>query len=171
MRASREILHGHHQEAEARLAATWDSLAAGGDGANDLRGAVAGQLAVLHLRRNELDRSAAWARRAMATGTGKAIATASRVLPVALAGAGWLEEAEDVVSALPADPAAVAGRDLDLLTGRGIVRLWGDDLAAGREDLARVVHVSHGGRTRRLAGGRPGSARQHPRRSGRCRRP
>jgi DNA-binding CsgD family transcriptional regulator len=123
--------------AERLLADAWDratSEDADAD-ARRLAGPIADLLAILGINRRRGDEIVTWARRALATGSQSGVS--ATLLCHGLAVDGQLAEATDEMTAILAgDPPPVLG--LDARLGRGIVRVWANDLDGADQDLAAV---------------------------------
>jgi ATP/maltotriose-dependent transcriptional regulator MalT len=147
------LLAGQVSEAKARLGRALTAVRAGERGAagqpEDLEGRIAAQLAiiaVLTLSYREMVEHGAAAVAAARVPWVAAFAWFTRSIGLAVAGRGAeaLAELSDVD-----EPGAPSG--LDGLVARGMIRLWTDDLAGARRDLARSVDRATRGENLRIA--------------------
>ncbi|MFG1999755.1 ATP-binding protein [Spirillospora sp. NPDC048911] len=100
---------------------------------------IAEQLAKLAARQTEGARAAGWAARALdLAGPGRGSDLLRFIQVTGLAMAGRWDEARALTRGLP-DPAVAAVAELDALLGRGLLRVWSDDLAGALRDLAGVA--------------------------------
>jgi len=131
---------GRFPEGEAELEAAWQALGAEDD---DLRGPIASLLAQVTILRARGCAAAQWAARAVdALPPGHQLRGVSRgYLGLALWICGRPDEAIASVAGLPADPASVRLEDATQLAVRGVLRVWGDDLAGGAADCAQAVRL------------------------------
>ena len=128
---------GDQAAGERLLVDAWERAARAGPGddAAAVAAPVADLLAILALHRRDGPAIVAWARRALATGSQSGLSAALSAHGLAIEGR--LAEAIDEMSAiLAADPPPV--RRLDALLGRGIVRVWANDLEGAAGDLAAI---------------------------------
>jgi DNA-binding CsgD family transcriptional regulator len=138
------LVAGRRADAEVLLADAWDSCDLRAEGPLGAR--VAGQLAQLGLVQAHGSRAVAWACRALvAAPPGMATDTVNEAnlldwLLLGLGISGRAREGLGLVDALP-DPFPLERRpgQPDGLLGRGVLRLWTDDLTAARRDLAAAV--------------------------------
>jgi len=132
------FLTGRQAEAESLLTSACEQAELVGDTA---RAAMA-SATVAHLYSVQMrwEECVEWARRSVAAGEVDLTSLARSLLVVGPAMAGRSDEglrlAEEV-----ADP----GFGFDVMTGRGLVRMWVDDLVAARADLAAVVDAARPG--------------------------
>src|SRR5215469_2973276 len=134
------MVAGRLLEAQAELQAAWQQIAPADE---DLRGPVASLLAQLEVLGDHGESGAQWAARALAVlppGHPMSSLTCG-CLSLALWIAGRTDEAIASMAGLPADAAAVAPGDAAQLAFRGLLRLWGDDLAGARADCARAIRL------------------------------
>ncbi|MEO3808264.1 AAA family ATPase [Sphaerisporangium sp. B11E5] len=104
-----------------------------------LAGRTAQHLALLHLIEDQGEESLRWSERALRLAGHQPGADLLRYHHlVGLFLAGRTERAREMTGDLP-DPAVAGIGELDTLTGRGALRLWSDDLAGARRDLAGTV--------------------------------
>lgn len=137
-------LAGGHSRARTLLIKAWDALDR--DAKSDLAAQVAAQLAESCIVQGRGRETVVWARRALEATpeeTFVSVPIYSRLM-VGLTLSGESGKA----LALPASvvPAATEKRTpqaVDALLGRGLVRLWTDDLCGARADLAAVVDATH----------------------------
>ena len=131
---------GSFPEGRAELEAAWNRL---GPEDHDLRGPIASLLAQVCVRCFGGAASAEWATRALEElPPGHSLASITRgYLALALWISGRPREAMATLAALPADPPSVSPGDAALLSIRGLLRVWGDDLAGGRADCAQAISL------------------------------
>ena len=125
-------------EAEQHLTRAWNQASAATLGSPDARlaGPAADLLAILALQERRTTDTAAWARRALRAGSEST--TAATILCHALALDGDLAGAESEMTVLlDSGPSAAVGMDARL--GRGVVRVWANDLDGAGADLAEVA--------------------------------
>jgi DNA-binding CsgD family transcriptional regulator len=129
---------GQLADAERLLVDAWDQArASGGD---RLAARAAGLLAQLNGLRDCLDDASKWARRALAlTDDLSVTSTALSVLVGVLAGTGRADEAIELADDV--DSAELQASSVEVLQGRGLARLWTDDLAGARADITAVVRA------------------------------
>jgi DNA-binding NarL/FixJ family response regulator len=134
------MVAGRLPHARAELQTAWQKLGAADE---DLRGPIASLLAQLDILSDRGQAGARWAARALdALPPGHPLSSLTRgCLALALWIAGRTEQAIASMAGLPADAAAIAPGDTAQLTFRGLLRLWGDDLAGARADLARAIRL------------------------------
>ncbi len=128
------FLQGDHAAAERLLCRAWDG-AAGRDPA------VAGRVSLLlanlcSVQMRHAD-AAAWSQRALDSGSPEAVTRAVGILVPCMGASGRASEALALLPTL-LDEAALE-RDAVARLGRGMVRMWTDDVRAGADDLAAVV--------------------------------
>ena len=125
------LLTGSLNAAERLLSRSWAGRPAGSEAAH-----AAAQLAQLCLIQGRGAEAADWARRAIdAYPDGSpAVAALSRLM-CGLANAGRAEEALAMAEGAPETPEHLGPAEVDLLLGRGIVRLWTDRPEGARADL------------------------------------
>jgi DNA-binding CsgD family transcriptional regulator len=142
MRGRLALVEGRDDDARARLTRAWRSRR---DDDVELTAAVSGQLALLELTHLRGSEAAAWARQGLVGPPGRSTAARNLVdvLVIGLAISGNAQEARATTAGLPEPAAATGAAGLDGLIGRGIARLWTDDLVAARRDLAAVVAATH----------------------------
>jgi ATP/maltotriose-dependent transcriptional regulator MalT len=132
---------GRPEEAEARLGDAWQRCDPDADPALGAR--IAGQLAsvsAMHLRGAE---TADWARLALRLAPEQTATDLIGFFPLhGLGLSGHADTALASVASLP-DPAVASVAELDVLLGRGALRIWTDDLAGARRDLAGVLAAGH----------------------------
>ncbi|MFC6085964.1 helix-turn-helix transcriptional regulator [Sphaerisporangium aureirubrum] len=101
-----------------------------------LAGRTAHHLSVLHLIQDRGQESLSWSRRALELAghqPGADLLHYYHVVSLFLSG--HVERAIELTRTLP-DPAMATSGELDALVGRGALRIWCDDLAGARRDLA-----------------------------------
>jgi DNA-binding NarL/FixJ family response regulator len=104
---------------------------------------IAGLLAILYLLQGRARDGADWASRALQLAPEQLASDLLRCLPLmGFAISGQAEAALASLGPLPA-PALATVADLDALLGRGILRLWTDDLTGARQDLSGVLSAGH----------------------------
>jgi DNA-binding CsgD family transcriptional regulator/tetratricopeptide (TPR) repeat protein len=133
------MVAGRHADADDLLARAWkyETLAT----QPDLTAAVAEQLATSSLVRGRAEEAVTWARRAPAA-TGPDPTTASNLLDIQVIGlalSGRAPEALRLTSSLPDLDNGQELGGLDGWIGRGVGRLWTDDLAGARRDLTGAL--------------------------------
>lgn len=131
------LARGDFDGAQQLLLTAWDRVDAAEDPA--LAARIAGVLGTMCLNRASLDEAVAWAQVALRTNPVAAATTGADMLhPLALAANGDYDEALEVCRLpegdLPQDPGAI-----HRLVGRGVVRLWVDDLKEAHDDLERAA--------------------------------
>jgi DNA-binding NarL/FixJ family response regulator len=131
---------GRFPVGQAVLEAAWNCL---GPEDDDLRGPIASLLAQVCILRGGGGVSAEWAARALQVlPRGHPLYSVTHgYLAIALWISGRPGEAMAAVAALPSDPASVSARDAALLSVRGLLRVWDDDLAGGRADCAQAISL------------------------------
>ena len=131
---------GRFPEGQAGLEAAWNRLGTQDD---DLRGPIASLLAQLTILRCQGSTAARWAAQALESlAPGHHLTSITRgYLGLALWMCGRPQEAVASMTGLPADPASVSPDDAAQLAVRGVLRCWGDDLAAGRADCAQAIRL------------------------------
>jgi DNA-binding NarL/FixJ family response regulator len=137
------LVTGRPAEARAWLDRTWDELAAEpGEGA-DLVPAVADAQPLLALDETRWDDLTVWARRALDAGSDSGIS--ATLLAHGLVLTGGFAEAEGEMTALLAGspPGATIARDAAV--GRGIARVWSNDLEGADADLRAAAEALAGG--------------------------
>lgn len=142
--AERLLDRAWSRAAEATGAAVdGDGPARAGTGA-ELAGMIAGWRAVLLATSGRAQEAVEWSLRAIGCApTANAVrAVAASILPIALASQGQAAQALELVAGLPDSPAEVAYEQCTMLGGRGLARLWSDDVAAARNDLARATELA-----------------------------
>src|SRR5215472_9363072 len=134
------MVGGRLPEAQAELQAAWHQIGSADD---DLRGPAASLLAQLEVLADHGESGAQWAARALAVlPPGHPMSSLTRgCLSLALWIAGRTGQAIASMAGLPGDAAAVAPGDAAQLAFRGLLRLWGDDLAGARADCARAIRL------------------------------
>jgi DNA-binding CsgD family transcriptional regulator len=128
------LVAGQHAEARGWLESAWELR----DGDEGLAASIAGQLARLALFRLRGAAAARWTRKAMEAGPGRAAATnALDLLLLSLGMSGRAGEGLELAAAEVEQrqrPERLRG-----LYGRGMLRLWTDDLQGARADLAAAA--------------------------------
>ncbi|MGN6379271.1 MAG: LuxR C-terminal-related transcriptional regulator, partial [Gaiellales bacterium] len=134
------MVAGRLPEAQAELQTAWQQI---GPADDDLRGPVASLLAQLEILGDHGESGAQWAARALAVlPSGHPMSSLTRgCLALALWIAGRSDQAIASMAGLPADAATVAPGDAAQLAFRGLLRVWGDDLAGARADCARAIRL------------------------------
>jgi DNA-binding CsgD family transcriptional regulator len=134
------MVAGRLPDAQAGLRTAWQKL---GLADEDLRGPIASLLAQLDILADRGQTGAQWAARALdALPPGHPLSSLTRgCLALALWIAGRTEHAIASMAGLPADTAAVTPGDAAQLAFRGLLRLWGDDLAGARADCTRAIRL------------------------------
>ena len=134
------MVAGRLPHAQAELQTAWQRIGAADD---DLRGPIASLLAQLDILADRGQTGARWAARALdALPPGHPLSSLTRgCLALALWIAGRTEQATASMAGLPTEAAAVTPGDAAQLTFRGLLRLWGDDLAGARADCTRAIRL------------------------------
>ncbi|MGH9100561.1 MAG: AAA family ATPase, partial [Acidimicrobiales bacterium] len=140
---------GRSADARTYLEQAWHALKGDEDAEPELRAGVAAELASLGLSRMSPDDSVSFARQALAMATPGTptshLAGALELVGLALGGRG----ADAVQSAGTEPPEATP---LHLLFGRGVAKLWTDDLPGAHEDLSVTVdRLEAGGVTSQMS--------------------
>jgi ATP/maltotriose-dependent transcriptional regulator MalT len=133
---------GRLDEAEALLDDGWRRC----DPATDptLAARVAGQLAAVNMTHLRGAETADWANLALRLAPEQTTTDLIRLLPLnGLGVSGHADSALASVANLP-DPAVASLAELDALLGRGMLRIWTDDLVGARRDLAGVLAAGQG---------------------------
>lgn len=136
-------LAGGHSRARALLIKAWDTLDRAAE--PDLAARVAAQLAESCIVQGRGKETVTWARRAIEAAPEQTLAVVpmySRLM-VGLTLSGESGAALALVASLaPAHAERLKPRAVDALLGRGLVRLWTDELSGARADLAAVVDAT-----------------------------
>lgn len=134
------LFGGRQGDAEQLLVAAWEQ---GGTDAGTLPAQVATMLAQLVLPQCRASDTIAWSERALAAADADSPSRwqARTILSTALAISGRAAEGVAPLAGLPSSP-ELPPAELDGLTGRGLIRLWTDDLAGSRADLSAVVDAA-----------------------------
>ena len=131
---------GHAEEAGALLRRAWEGQDSQGN--STLAARVASQLAALCIRHARGHDAADWADRALQLAPGLPASDLIHYVRLSALGvSGQADAALQSVATLP-DPAVASVAELGMLLGRGVLRVWTDDLAGAREDLAGVLKAS-----------------------------
>lgn len=131
------FLQGDHAEAERLLTRAWEG-AAGVDPATAGRVCLLlANLCSLQMRNAE---AAAWSQRALDSGSPEVVTRAVGILLPCMGAAGRAGQALALLPSL-LDEATLEG-DAVARLGRGMVRMWTDDVRGGADDLAAVVAAS-----------------------------
>jgi len=136
------LVAGRHAEAEDLLVGACDQA----ERAGDVERAALASALVCHLYSIQMrwEECVAWARRSVSMAEVDLTYLAQSLLVVGPAMGGRPEEGLALADRLGTGPAVTAG-GIELVTGRGLVRMWVDDLVAAREDLAWVVEGARPG--------------------------
>jgi DNA-binding NarL/FixJ family response regulator len=123
--------------AERWLADAWDRARRPGAGedARAVAAPVADLLAILALHRRDAAGILAWSHRALETGVPSGLSATLGCHGLALEGR-FADAVQDMTVILASDPPPELRRDAQL--GRGVVRVWADDLDGAESDLAAV---------------------------------
>ena len=148
------LVHGRDPDgAEAMLRQALAGLSRAGaarpEGLADLESRIAAQLAIIAVIRVDYPGMVEYGTRAVATAQEPwvaAFAGFARCIGLALVG-----RAAEALLELGAAHRPESAHGLDGLAARGMIRLWTDDLAGARADLARVVEQATTGRPLRIA--------------------
>ncbi len=136
-------LTGDPSRARTLLVNAWDTLDR--DAEPNLAAQVATQLAESCIVQGRGEETVTWARRALKATpeeTPAVIPIYSRLM-VGLTLSGESDEALALAASLAPDPTdKMTPRAIDVLLGRGLVRLWTDELAGARADLVAVVDAT-----------------------------
>jgi DNA-binding CsgD family transcriptional regulator len=133
------MARGSVVEAEQFLTHAWEQATTGpdaDDGPSALAGPAADLLAILSVHRRRPGDATTWARRALDAGGDSA--SSATTLCHGLGMAGEIAEAEAQMSELLATETRPAIL-LDARLGRGVTRMWADDLEGARADLLEVL--------------------------------
>ncbi len=132
------LLRGRRREAEDLLVTVWQHCQTGMD--NELAGLVSLLLAQLCSTELRVTEAVEWSQRAIGPG-GKPhlVAPALGVLVPCLGAAGRAEESLALAASLPEGGAPLSADDIEAVLGRGLVRMWVDDLRGACADLSAVV--------------------------------
>jgi DNA-binding CsgD family transcriptional regulator len=131
------LARGSVVEAEQFLTHAWTQATTDGDGDGmGLAGPAADLLAILSVHRRRTADATTWARRALDAGGDSA--SSATTLCHGLGMAGEIAEAEAQMTDLLATDTRPAIL-LDARLGRGVVRMWADDLDGARADLMEVL--------------------------------
>ena len=130
------------------------------DDARAIAGQVADMLAVLALHRRQGSEIVTWSRRALAAGSGSGLSATLGCHGLAIDGR--FAEAESEMTAILAGAPAPRLR-LDALLGRGVVRVWANDLEGAAADLAAADADEVGARARSSPGSTSGRSGPRPR--------
>jgi DNA-binding CsgD family transcriptional regulator len=122
-------------EARALLDRAWDQ-ARGDAGAGAVMGSAADLLAMLALDQRRWHEVVGWAQRALDAGSGSGISALLLAQGLVMA-AGTDEAQRRMTELLAADPPAPLA--LDARLGRGVARLWANDLEGAESDLGDVA--------------------------------
>ncbi|NGO14228.1 AAA family ATPase [Streptomyces sp. HC44] len=137
------FVRGNTTDAWTLLTDAWEHCDKAADPALARR--VAERLAMLCLAHCRGAEAACWAERATALTTAHVAGGTLRYCHlVALGMTGAAERGVALTGNLPA-PALVGPEDADLLLGRGMLRVWSDDLEGGRDDLRAAVRMTRHG--------------------------
>lgn len=136
------FLHGRQAEAERLLLDAWQHRDPEGD--LEFGAAVAAHLAWLYSLRMRLPLVVEWARRSIAGGDTAALDVPVRSLVMTSLGLGGrADEALAYAASLPELQPGLTEPDVEPLMGRGVVRMWTDDLAGARADLSAAAVRPH----------------------------
>lgn len=137
------LLGGRPTEARGWLDRSWGRIAEGEGGHAELIAPVADAQALLALNEARWDDLTAWARRALDAGSDSGISAS--LLAHGLVLGGGFAEAEDEMSALldRCPPGTTIARDAAV--GRGVARLWHNDLDGADADLRMAAEALAGG--------------------------
>ncbi|MDT3446047.1 AAA family ATPase [Pseudofrankia sp. BMG5.37] len=135
------LVAGRFTEAEALLRDAWRRCDAGTEPALATR--VAAQMATLCLLQARGQNAVKWADLALRLAPRHSATDLLRF--VRLAGLGISGHADAALATLHdvPDPAVASAGELDTLAGRGLLRIWTDDLIGARQDLAGVLATGH----------------------------
>ncbi|MER5941465.1 AAA family ATPase [Streptomyces sp. NPDC001928] len=137
------LVRGQMADATTLLGDAWEHCDPATDPALAQR--IAERLATLCLVDCRGTEAARWAEQATALATAPAKGGTLRYCRLlALGMTGAAERGVALTRELPA-PALVPAEDADLLLGRGILRVWSDDLEDGRDDLLAAVRMTRRG--------------------------
>ncbi|WP_045877092.1 LuxR family transcriptional regulator [Pseudofrankia sp. DC12] len=135
------LVAGRFTEAEALLQDAWKRCSP--DKEPVLATKVAAQMAMLCVMRARGQSTVEWADLALRLAPEQSGTDTLRF--VRLAGLGISGHADAALAALRTapDPAVASDFELDALMGRGLLRIWTDDLSGARQDLAGVLASGH----------------------------
>jgi DNA-binding CsgD family transcriptional regulator len=135
------VVAGRQKQAEVLLRVVWDAL---GDPPSDpaLAASVGGWLAPLMVNQGRSSEVIDWARKVLANvpESAKGVPNLGTVL-ITLGATGNADEGLELVKDLPQDE-ELETWSTDLLAGRGVLRVWTEDLEGARQDLRRVISVA-----------------------------
>ena len=136
------LFAGRQEDAEQLLVTAWGQCGGAAECA-DTAAQVATLLAQLVLPQCRASEAIQWSERALALAghAWPARGHAKAVLATSLGISGRADDGIALLSALPSST-WLPGEELDGLTGRGLLRLWTDDLAGACADLAAVVDAA-----------------------------
>ncbi|WP_345571263.1 helix-turn-helix transcriptional regulator [Nonomuraea rosea] len=130
------MVRGQVEEARAQLSTAWDRA---GPPESGLAARAAQQLAMLYLVRGEGRQAARWADRARSSPGYRFSIDYNRYTQLnGLGISGEIEAALAATANLPS-PATASIAELDALLGRGLLRMYSDDLPGGLADLSGTV--------------------------------
>jgi DNA-binding CsgD family transcriptional regulator len=128
------LFSGAFDEASRRLVAAWEGCRHPDDDA--LAANIADRLGHLSINAGRGEETVHWARQALALGPSASTPDATMLLCMALGQLG--RAAEGLAELQGGAPISGSAADDDALVGRGVLELWGDDLAAARTTLERA---------------------------------
>jgi ATP/maltotriose-dependent transcriptional regulator MalT len=132
---------GRMDELEGLLQDAWRRCDRSNEAA--LAARIAGLLAILSILQSRGCAGAQWARQALRLAADQPVTDLLRFLElVGLGMSGLAETALASVAALP-PPSLATVVELDALAGRGMVRIWTDDLTGACQDLGGLLSSSH----------------------------
>ena len=135
---------GRPFEAEPLFKLAWEARGSGATGDDELSWRIASWYAEVLVNAGKPRDAGQWCQRALEAMTPdrRASSFAMACLLMSLASQGEAAEALRRVSALPSDPSTISSDGLEQLFGRGVARLWSDQVADARRDLARATELA-----------------------------
>lgn len=134
------FLNGQHREAKEHLSRAWSLHNPTTE--RELSASIANLRALLSVVEGRGTEAVEWGRRALAAGGAQGLIAASARTHAAI-GAAISGHPEEGLELLAAAPDGLPGPErLAVLSGRGTVELWVDELEAARSDLTRVATPS-----------------------------
>lgn len=134
------FLSGNRREAEELLLSAWERCQERGD--EELGPLVSLVLAQLCSTELRVDEAVAWSQRVTAGTAEHLMAPALGVLVPCLGAAGRADESLALAGSLPEGDHPLAIHDIEGVLGRGLVRMWVDDLRGACADLSAVVSAT-----------------------------
>ncbi|HXW80393.1 MAG TPA: AAA family ATPase [Acidimicrobiales bacterium] len=151
VRAYLALVSGRLPEAEAGFRRAWQAARAGNEinAPPDLAGRVAVCMAIIVVLTLNTDEMLMWSEQARASAAGDQSSASFAWFCMALA-LGTLGRGTEALKLLKSESVPITA---DVLTARGLMEMWCDDLAAAREHLSMAFARSRGGETVRVTQG------------------